>query len=265
MRVMSLTLLALMVAGSAMSPAVSDGHTVLYLDGNDSFQGYVAYPSDMKKARPAVMIVHQWMGVTNYEERRARALAEQGYVAFVADIYGKGNRPTDSASAGNFAGKYKGDRLLFRRRLKNAYETMVRMKGVDPKRTAVIGYCFGGTGAIEAGRAGIPALGFVSFHGGLDSPKPEDGANIKGRVLVLAGADDPFEKPADLDAFKAEMDSNHVSMRYVAYPGAVHAFTQKEAGNDNSKGAAYNAEADHKSWEELGRFLEVIFNDPFGG
>ena len=140
---------------------------------------------------------------------------------------------------------------------------MIGMQGVDKERTAVIGYCFGGTGAIEAARAGIPARGFVSFHGGLDSPKPEDGANIKGKVLVLAGADDPFEKPADLDAFKAEMAAHNVDLKYVSYPGAVHAFTQKEAGNDNSKGAAYNEEADHKSWGELGRFLETIFKDPF--
>ncbi|MES1228109.1 MAG: dienelactone hydrolase family protein, partial [Armatimonadota bacterium] len=215
------------------------------------------------KARPAVMIVHQWMGVTNYEERRARQLADLGYIAFVADIYGKRNRPTDTASAAQFADKYKNDRNLYRMRLKTAYDTMIKMKGVDAERTAVIGYCFGGTGAIEAARAGIPARGFVSFHGGLDSPKPDDGANIKGKVLVLAGADDPYVKPDDISAFKSEMTAHSVDLTYVSYPGAVHAFTQKEAGNDNSKGAAYNEEADHKSWGELGRFLETVFKDPF--
>jgi dienelactone hydrolase len=129
----------------------------------------------------------------------------------------------------------------------------------DTSRVACIGYCFGGTAAIELGRSGAPVKGVVSFHGGLDSPTPADGKNIKGKVLALHGSDDPFVPAADIAAFEKEMKDAGVAYQLVSYPGAVHAFTQKGAGNDNSKGAAYNEAADKASWEEMKTFFEKLF------
>ena len=131
---------------------------------------------------------------------------------------------------------------------------------VDPKRIAAIGYCFGGTTVIELARSGAELNGVVSFHGGLDSPAPADGQNIKCKILALAGADDPFQKPSDLAAFEKEMRDAKVDWQLVFYGGAVHAFTQPLAGNDNSKGAAYNERADQRSWRAMKDFFSEIFN-----
>jgi dienelactone hydrolase len=233
-----------------------------YRDGNVVLEGFLAY--DESKARPGsgrapgVLIIHQWLGLTENERMRARMLAELGYVAFAADIYGKEGRPRDRGEAPQAAGKYKGDRQLFRRRLLLGLEELRRQPGVDPSRIAGIGYCFGGTGALELARTGADLRGVVSFHGGLDSPNPEDGKKIKAKVLVLHGAADPFVPQKDIEAFKKELDDAKVDWQMVYYAGAVHAFTQKEAGNDPSKGAAYDARADRRSWSALRTFFDEV-------
>ncbi len=132
------------------------------------------------------------------------------------------------------------------------------MKQVNPRKILVIGYCFGGTTALELARSGAPLVGTVSFHGGLSTPTPEDAKNIKGPVLAMHGADDPNVPPAEVKAFKDEMSRAKVKLEFIAYPGAVHAFTNPAAGNDNSKGAAYNANADKKSWIAFEKFLKQV-------
>lgn len=207
---------------------------------------------------PSVLIIHQWTGLSENEKMRARMLAELGYNVFAADVYGKGIRPQPPA-AGQEAGKYKTDRKLYRERMLAALEVLQKDAQTDPTKVAAIGYCFGGTGVIELARSGAMVKGVVSFHGGLDSPAPADGRNIKGRVLALHGADDPFVPAKDIAAFEKEMQDAKVEYKLVSYPGAVHAFTQKAAGNDNSKGAAYNEAADKASWEEMKAFFARIF------
>ena len=122
---------------------------------------------------------------------------------------------------------------------------------VNDEKLAAIGYCFGGTSVIELARTGAPILAVVSFHGGLDSPTPADGKNIKAKILALHGADDPFEKPEDLLAFENEMRESKVDWQLIKYGGAVHSFTEKAAGNDNSKGAAYNERADRRAVNDM--------------
>ncbi len=131
----------------------------------------------------------------------------------------------------------------------------------DANRIAVIGYCFGGTAALELGRDGAPVVGVVTFHGGLDSPTPADGKNIKGKVLVLHGADDPFVKPADIAAFQEELRNGNVDWQMVYYADAVHSFTQPQAGTDKSKGNAYNEKAAKRSWEAMKQFFKEIFGE----
>jgi dienelactone hydrolase len=129
----------------------------------------------------------------------------------------------------------------------------------DASKIAATGYCFGGTTVIELARSGANVKGVVSFHGGLDSPTPADGKQIKARVLALHGADDPFVPAKDVEAFEQEMKAAGVDYKLIKYPGAVHSFTHKAAGSDNSKGAAYNAEADRDSWLQMKTFLAGIF------
>ena len=233
---------------------------VEYRDGDQVLEGYLAYDAAKAGKRPAVLIVHDWNGVGPYVKQRAEQLARLGYVAFAADIYGKGVRPTSPEAAAVEAGKYKRDRALFRSRLKAGYQTMLDQPQTDAARTAAIGYCFGGTGVLELARSGADLKGVVSFHGGLDSPTPADGKNIKAKVLILHGAEDPFVPAKDIDAFLAEMRAADVDWQMISYGGAVHSFTNPAAGNDASTGAAYNANADRRSWGAMRQFLDELFN-----
>ena len=234
--------------------------TIEYKQGGATLEGYLAYDDASTAARPGVLVVHQWLGLTDYEKHRAEQLAALGYVAFCADIYGKGVRPQNTSEAGVEATKYKSNRALLRLRVNAGLNVLKKNELVDPKRVAAIGYCFGGTTVLELARSGAELNGVVSFHGGLDSPTPADGKNIKCKVLVCHGADDPFEKPEDLAAFEKELRDATVDWRLIKYGGAVHGFTQPMAGNDNSKGAAYNERADKRSWLDMKNFFAEIFN-----
>jgi dienelactone hydrolase len=233
--------------------------SVEYKQGDTTLEGYVAYDNSVAKARPGVLIVHQWKGLGEYEKMRARMLAEMGYVAFACDIYGKGVRPASMQEAGAQAGKYKGDRPLLRKRVEAGLDTLLQQPGVDKRHVAAIGYCFGGTTVLELARSGADINGVVSFHGGLSTPIPEDAKNIKCRVLACHGADDPNVPPAEVAGFEKEMRDAKVDWQLIAYGNAVHSFTDKGAGNDNSKGAAYNEKADHRSWQAMKDLFAEIF------
>ena len=233
--------------------------TVEYKQGDTALEGFVAYDDAIKGARPGVLVVHQWMGLTDYEKKRAEMLARLGYVAFCADIYGKGVRPQTREEAAAQAGKYRKDRQLLRARVNAGLDALRQQSLVDPKRIAAIGYCFGGTAVLELARSGAELNGVVSFHGGLDALNPADGKNIKCKVLVLHGADDPTMSAQDMAAFEEQMRSGGVDWQLVKFGGAVHAFTQWNAGSDNSKGVAYNERADKRSWEYMKLFFAEIF------
>lgn len=253
-------LIALLALVSSISGAAIVEKPVEYKAGDVACEGWQAYDDAAAGKRPSVLIVHQWTGVSDNEKMRARMLAELGYNVLVADVYGKGIRPMPP-EAGKEAGKYKGNRPLLRERVNAALTVLSKDARTDTAKIACIGYCFGGTAAIELGRSGATVKGIVSFHGGLDSPTPADGKNIKGKVLALHGADDPFVPAKDLAAFEQEMKDAGVDYKLVQYPGAVHSFTQVAAGTDNSKGAAYNEAADKASWEEMKAFFTRIFAD----
>ncbi len=231
---------------------------VEYKSGDVTCEGWHAYNDSVEGKRPTVVIVHQWTGLTDYEKMRAKMLVELGYNVFAVDIYGKGIRP-QPPEAGKMAGKYKGDRELYRKRLNDGLAVAKGFDQTDDSNIAAIGYCFGGTGVLELVRSGADVEGVVSFHGGLGTPTPADAKNIKGDVLALHGADDPFVPADEVAAFEKEMKAADVDYELVKYPGAVHAFTQKFAGDDPSKGAAYNEEADKKSWEAMKAFFTEIF------
>ena len=250
---------ALLVLLCAMkTQAAVHTETVEYKQGDTTLEGFLAYDDSISGKRPGVLVVHQWFGLTDYEKLRATQLAQLGYVAFCADIYGKGVRPKEASEAGALAGKYKTDRALLRARVNAALDVLKKNELVDTTRVAAIGYCFGGTTVLELARSGADLNGVVSFHGGLDSPAPADGKNIKCKVLALAGADDPFQKLEDLTAFESEMRDHKVDWQIVFYGGAVHAFTQPDPGFVNA-GAKYNEKADKRSWEAMKTFFAEIF------
>ena len=257
MKTMILLFLALAGAISVQAKIVTQ--TIEYKQGETTLEGFLAYDDATTTARPGVLVVHQWLGLTDYEKHRAEQLAALGYVAFCADIYGKGVRPKNTGEAGVEATKYKTDRKLLRARVNAGLDELKKSALVDKTKVAAIGYCFGGTTVIELARSGADLQGIVSFHGGLDSPTPADGKNIKCKVIICHGADDPFEKAADLAAFEDEMRQANVDWTLIKFGGSVHSFTQPMAGNDNSKGAAYHERADRRSWAAMKMFFSGIF------
>lgn len=204
-------------------------------------------------------MVHEWMGLNDYAKKRSRQLAELGYVAFAVDMYGKGIRPKTREEASTQATIYRSDRKLMRDRVKTGLDILLQNELCDNKKVAAIGYCFGGGTVLELARSGAEIEGVISFHGNLDTPDPENAKNIKCKILVCHGAEDPYVSKESIDGFFDEMKKAEVDYQFIAYSGAVHAFTNPESGNDPSVGAAYNAVADRRSWEHM----KVFFNELF--
>ncbi len=225
--------------------------TVQYEQDGTVLEGYVAYDESIKGKRPGIVVVHQWKGLTDYEKMRARKLAELGYIAFAADIYGKGVRAADNDEAKKLATVFYKDRGLMRARVIAAYEELKKQKRTDTSKTAVMGYCFGGTVALDLARSGANVLGTVTFHGGLATPTPEDARNIRGKVLALHGAADQVVPPEQVSAFYKEMSDAGVDWYMVTYAYARHAFTHM--------GPRYNEPADLRSWREMQAFFTEIF------
>ena len=254
-----LLLLLLTLLVPALSQAAIETKTIDYRQGDTRLVGYLAYPKEAKGPLPGVLVVHEWKGLDDYAKRRTEQLAELGYVAFAADIYGDGKTTTDSKEAGTWAGGYKQDRALLRARVAAGLATLKAQPGVAQDKIAAMGYCFGGTTVLELARSGAEVAGVISFHGGLDSPAPQDAKNIRAKVLVLHGADDPYVPPDQVAAFETEMREAGVDWQLLAYGNAVHGFTNPANGGDNRKGAAYNAKADQRSWSAMQQFFAELF------
>lgn len=256
---MRLRLWAAIFLMAGVAHAEIQGKTIEYKEGKTALEGYLAYDDAVQGKRPGVIVVHDWMGPSAFTRDRAEQLAKMGYMALAADIYGKGASPKDAQEAMALVKVYKGDRALLRARVKAALDILLRQPQTDPARVAAIGYCFGGTAVLELARSGAPLAGVVSFHGGLDTPTPQDAKNIKGKVLVLHGADDPYVTPEQVAAFEKEMKDAGVDWQLIKYSGAVHAFAIPTAGTDTAKGAAYNPTAARRSWQAMKDFFAEIF------
>lgn len=259
MKTLLLSLMAAATATISASAALVE-KPVEYKEGDTTLEGFHVYDDAVKGKRPAVLIIHQWTGLTDYEKGRARQLAELGYNVLAADIYGKGIRPQPPAAAQE-AGKYKGNRELYRARLKAGLEVLQKDEHTDTAKIAAIGYCFGGTGVLELARSGADIAGVVSFHGALDAASGMEAkaGGVKAKVLVLHGTEDPYVPNDQVIALGKELTEAGVDWQFTAYSDSVHGFTQKMAGNDKSKGAAYNEKADKRSWEAMKVFFAEIF------
>lgn len=252
-------LLLLTLLMPTLVQAAIETRSVEYRQGNTRLVGYLAFPKDVTGPLPGILVVHEWMGLNDYAKHRADQLAELGYIAFAADIYGDGKIAANREEAGKLAGSYKNDRPLLRARVAAGLATLKAQPGVAGDKIAAIGYCFGGTAVLELARSGADIAGVVSFHGGLDTPTSQDAKNIRAKVLALHGADDPYVPADQVAAFENEMRQAGVDWQLIVYGGAVHGFTNPANGTDNSKGAAYNALADARSWVAMQRFFNELF------
>lgn len=246
----------LLVSGQAL--AALRTQVVEYKQGNTVLEGYLAYDDAIKGKRPGVLVVHEWNGLQSYAKRRTEQLAKLGYVAFAADIYGKGIRPKNAEESGKQATIYRQDRQLLRARANAGLQVLQKNPLTDVKRIAAIGYCFGGGTVLELARSGANIAGVVSFHGGLDTPNPADAKNIKAKVLVLHGADDPFVPEEQLKNFENEMRQANVDWQLISYGRTLHSFTNPDAKGE-IKGVEYNPVADQRSWQAMRQFFDEIF------
>ena len=259
----NMTALASLVLLLWVSTALAEirTETVEYKDGDTTLKGVVTYDDAVAGKRPGVLVVHEWWGINDYIRDRARQLAGLGYVAFAPDIYGDGFVTADPKVAGQKAGEAKKAGHLRTRGLLGL-EQLKKHEKVDPTKVAAIGYCFGGSTVLEIARGGGELNGVVSFHGGLDTDRPAQPGAVNAKVLVLHGADDAFVPPPQVEAFEKEMKTAKADYEIIAYPGAVHSFTNPEADKLKMDSVAYNASADEKSWQDMKRFFAEIFNGP---
>lgn len=230
---------------------------VNYKHGDTVLEGYLAYDDAIKGKRPGVLVVHCFRGLRDFVKERAEQLANLGYIAFALDMYGV--RPKDDQEAFALAKIYGDDRPLMRSRANAGLEVLRAHKLTDAKRIGAMGYCFGGGVVLELARSGAEISGVVGFHANLSTPNRDDAKNIKGKVLILHGADDPLVPTDHVLAFQDEMRKAKVDWQMVFYGGSVHGFTMPESGTDPSKPVAYNEKADKRSWEAMKAFFKEVF------
>jgi dienelactone hydrolase len=257
MRWLMMVMTMLGVVMSAQAKLHSEA--VTYHDGSTALQGYLVYDDAVAGQRPGVLVAHEWWGLNDYPKHRADMLAQLGYIAFALDMYGNGYVATTQPDAQAKATELYANPALLRSRARAGLDVLRKHALCDPSRIAAIGYCFGGKVALELARDGAPLTGVVTFHGALKTASSDDAKNIKAKVLVCHGGDDPFVPATDVAAFEDEMRKGGVEWQVYVFGGAVHAFTNPASGNDPTKGIAYNAAADRRSWEAMKNFFAEIF------
>jgi dienelactone hydrolase len=233
---------------------------VTYKQGNVLAHSFLAYPSDLSGRAPGVLVLPEWWGLNDYIRTRARMLARLGYVAMAVDIYGEGKNTANYDRAAAWSGRLEaGDRKELRVRVAAALQELKRNRHVDSSRTAAIGYCFGGATVLELARSGADLLGVVSFHGPLNTQDPAKPGQVKAKILVCQGGDDPYVRPAEVQAFEDEMRKAAADWEINIYSGAQHSFTNPAADKLHSSGLAYNKEADRRSWQAMRDFFGDLF------
>lgn len=227
--------------------AAAEGHFVTYTAGDAQYEGYY---TGAKRSKALVILVHDWDGLTDYEVKRAEMLKKEGYAAFAIDLFGKGNRPTETEDKRALTGALYGDRKKMRMLLNAGIKAAEKEYGKSGSIVAA-GYCFGGAAVLELARSGISLNGFVTFHGGLTTPEGQDYSQTKGRLLILHGTADESISMEDFAGLARELEENGIVHEMITYSGAPHAFTVFDSPR-------YRNDADSKSWERFLGFLREV-------
>ena len=235
----------IMVSGTVFSQNLKK---VAYKDDTQKLNGLVT--SNAGKKLPGVLILPAWKGIDDEAKMAAAELEKQGYIAFIADIYGEGNIPTDNASAGKTAGFYKQNYEAYQKRISLALEEL-KKSGANPEKIAVIGYCFGGSGALEAARGNMPVVGVVSIHGGLAKDATRMNEPLSTKILVEHPADDESVKPEDYMQLVNEMNDGKADWQIITYSNSKHTFTNPESKD-------YNRVMAMRAWNHTLMFLKEI-------
>jgi dienelactone hydrolase len=256
---LTLTLtLALALAAAAPAAAAIHTETVEYTVDAKTLKGYLAYDDAVAGKRPGVVVVHEWWGLNDYARHRAEMLAEEGYVAFAADMYGDGKTTTHPEEAGMWSSAVRQNQEAGKKRFEAARELLAADPHTDPERIAAIGYCFGGAVVLTAALAGADLDAVVSFHGALPTDPPA--GPVKASVLVCHGADDQFTTAEQVATFQGNLEAAGADWEFVTYGGAKHSFTNPNAGDAGMDALAYDETADRRSW----RAMLDLFDEVFG-
>jgi dienelactone hydrolase len=227
------------------------------LDGT-VFRGELAWDESRPGPRPGVFIAHEGGGFNDHSLRRARLLAEEGYVALAGDMYGERRQTKSREEAMALIGELRADLGKLRARVNAGVEALRRAPGVDARRIAAIGFCFGGLTVLELARSGADVAGVVSFHGLLATSQPARPGEVKARVLACHGHNDPLVPPEQLVAFMRELEAAGADWQVLALGGAAHGFMNRDAKN-TVPGIVYDERAERRGWAALQRFFGEIF------
>jgi dienelactone hydrolase len=252
---------ALAVCLVATAHAAIKEEPVAYKDGDTTMKGFVVYDDAVKGKRPGIILVPEWWGISKHMHNEARRFAQQGYTAFIADMYGDGKTADNPKDAGALSGAVMKNPQAMQSRFNAARTQLAKHATVDATKIGAAGYCFGGTVALNMARAGADLAAVTAFHAGLYANTPTPKA-VKAKILVLNGADDPLVKPDQIDAFKKDMDAAKADYRFVNLPGAVHAYTNPEAteaGKKFNMPLAYNEKADKDAKAQADQFFAAAF------
>jgi dienelactone hydrolase len=254
----SVLALSLVMIGVADAAVVAT--PVAYQIDGETFEGTLVYDDAVTTPRPGLIMVPNWLGVTDRATEKAARAASDKYVVLIADLYGKAIRPSNPEEARAAATTLRSDRPLMRKRAQAAVEALKAQAGavaLDSQKLGAIGFCFGGGAILELARSGADLAAFVSFHGNLDTPNPADARNIKAPVLVLHGANDPGVPQEQVDGFVAEMKATDVDWQLVSYGGAVHSFTDPYANVPGRN--EYHPVVAERAFQAMNDLLDEVF------
>lgn len=249
--------MAVAVAAAGAAPAAVVTREVEYEYGGTKMKGVLAYDTANGGRNPAVLVFPEWWGLNEYAKDRAKQLAGMGYVAFAADLYGNGQVVATAEEAMKLAGGLRADVKAWRGRAAAALKVLTDEPIVDAKRVAAIGYCLGGSTALQLAYAGADLRAVSTFHAALPTPTPEEAKAVKARLLVNHGAADTFIPEKAVAAFKSGLDAAGVKYEFVSFPGVVHSFTVPDAGKANNPGMKYDKAADEVSWKKTQELFQA--------
>ena len=250
----------LVVCNAVVARAEVKTKGITYEYGGVTFKGHLAWDDAVKDKRPGILVVHEWWGLNDYARKRAEQLADLGYVAFACDMYGDGKSTEHPKEAGEFAGAVRKDVQVWRGRAETALKMLKEQAQVDPNKLAAIGYCFGGSTALQLAYTGADLKAVVTVHAGLVVPDAEQAKAVKAKVLVCHGAADKFIPEETAGKFRAALEEAKVDYEFIYFGGAKHSFTVKGIDDKHVEGLAYNAEADRRSWQ----YMKLLFDEAFG-
>jgi len=254
-RILPSLAIAFALAACSFAQAKVVTKNIAYEQDGVKLEGYLAYDDAKSGARPGVLVVPEWWGLSDYERGRARQLAEMGYVAFVADMYGDHKLTNDPKQAQEWSSAV-GKAGLMAPRSKAALDVLKQQAQTDKAKVAAIGFCFGGSTVLQLVYSGEPLKAAVTFHGGLMPPSESQASQIKSPILILHGAEDGFVKQETIDQVRTSLDKAKVDWYMVSYANAVHAFSNPQADSHKIPGIGYNEKAARRSWDEMKRFFQ---------